>query len=132
VPWPVYTERLITTAVTGVWVPYTVPGGMRAIIKSCMGMCAAGAPGKVHVVCANEYVAAFALPELYTSRHADLLHVAYAGDVVRVFIEGTAGAAAVNGWVLADASGRSSAPPAPATDEEWPPPPSASTASIDR
>lgn len=131
-PWPVYTERLMQVSETNVWRHYTVKQGQRLILKSIVAVYSGtGAGMKVHVVLNDFYVGAFPILVPYESTTKDLLAVAYEGEQLRVFLEGTSGFFVATGWVMADPVGAPldadvlPAPPGagdwPAPDPPWPP-----------
>lgn len=110
-PWPVYTERLLSTSVPNVWATATVPAGQRAIVKSVVSLNSSQTvPLTTHVTIASGYAAAFVIPDYYNAKSLDLLAVAYAGEEIRAYLQGQSGFVLVTGWLLEDPSGRDRSP----------------------
>ena len=115
-PWPVYTERLLATAVPRTWVTATVPAGKRAIIKSVAAINSSTGAMVAHVTTVSNYVVALSVPDLYNTHAVDLLAVAYGGEEIRGYIDAQSGFLLVTGWLLDDPSGARASPLAKGVD----------------
>lgn len=119
-PWPVYSERLLSSNNQAGWQLATVPAGKRALITdiSIVNFTAAANQAQVainQVAVANHL---FQVNELDFHRECRL--VAYAGESYGVWLQVTGLAGTLCGYLLDDPVGRTALPPTVTTLPGWP------------
>jgi hypothetical protein len=105
VPYPVYSERFLSTDLENVWYSYFVPAGKRAVIKSIV---AANVTTSVHecLVYLRGRPVVEQLVQARTTFNPGQLHVvAYAGEEMRVNSSSSGLAVWVSGFLLTNPAG---------------------------
>jgi hypothetical protein len=106
VPWPVYSERLLSTGVMNAWQDFVVPPGTRAVAKWVSAAHWGAAVGELHVQIANAYVYWHYFPADMSVVNVPVLAIAYAGERISVMQMGDSMQTHVSGFLFADPSGR--------------------------
>lgn len=125
-PWPSYSERFLEHSAAGSW-DYYVPAQMRAVVKflSVVSMQTAISVAQVSINGIACYHRQF--PAGGGSVQADLMAVAYQGDLIRLYLSHSDMLGHLSGYVFQDLTGhtgppRAAAPlPSPPPDPVWHP-----------
>lgn len=120
-PWPVYSERFLYTAQENVWVGYTVPLGMRAVVKSVQAANLTSTQREILVYLQDRPVVEHLLQARSSFQSPPLALVAYGGELLKCVSDSTGMAIWVCGYLLDDTSGRTGPPGGNVLDEDPPP-----------
>lgn len=110
-PWPTYSETFVRTTALGVWTVYTVPAGMRAVVKSVLIINSSGSTGQAYVKVGGIYVMSVQFQASDRARLQEMMAVAYAGQKVEVNLRDFAIDATVSGFLFGAAGAASNDPP---------------------
>lgn len=104
-PWPVYTERILSTQTSGVKKHLTVPAGKRIVIKRVTAMAIATGTGYAQLEISGVLAWYRVLPASPSLVNDEILAVAYAGEDIAVLIQTPGMAIATSGFIFADERG---------------------------
>lgn len=119
-PWPVYTERFLSTGQPNQWMDYVVPPGQRAILKWVSASHWGEAGMDLNVTVAAMYVLTHHFPASMSTINVPVLAVAYGGERMSVLMQGESSQCHLSGYLLTDPSGRTGPPAGPAQQPEVP------------
>lgn len=123
-PTGVYSERFLVQNAPLAWKNYRIPSGHRAIVKSVTVSSDAAAGGPVHLYLAGYPLIIASAPVGIASLSYAIYGVAYAGDLLSIYIEPARTYAQVSGYLFVDPSGATAPPPgALVKPSDEPPPP---------
>jgi len=100
--WPVYTERLLSTATHGVWVVVTIPVGKRAVVRNIDAVDGAGGSG-IQVVVGGRYVSLHVF-QAAGEYHFETRAVAYGGETIEAALGSADQQLLVTGYVFDDST----------------------------
>jgi len=104
VPWPVYSTRFVTPATFGVWQYYTVPAGMRAVVKCVLAVGAGTGGGDYWTSVGGAYGPVGSFPgSLETKVHMTTL-VAYQHETIGAMRSTDQVGLTVHGYLFKEAS----------------------------
>jgi hypothetical protein len=116
-----FTERFIASTLQSAWVDYHVPAGYRAVVRNVAATSFVASAGLLQVVAGPTVLAAHDFPAASAFFSFETRAVAYAGEVIRSFMNTGNGAVTICGYLFADNTVRGTQ--LPATDQgPWPPP----------
>lgn len=103
-PWPVYSTRFARTAVQGVWQYYTVPPGMRAVLRCVTAFNGGATAGRVFCTVAGTYIVSASLPAGQSLPIVPWMVVLYSSEELGIFIEVPVSGMTASGFLFADPS----------------------------
>lgn len=108
--WSTYSETFVRAFVPGGWTSYTVPSGMRAVVRSFVYLNNAVDPATVYLRINGHLVWFDASQAPRSSRSIDLRAVAYNGWHIDAYVNPAEVYATVSGFLFHDAQGAQGAP----------------------
>lgn len=106
-----YTERFLSTGISGASIAWYVPAGKRAIVMSVLLENQASGVGTFYVQLNGVNFIFTQLPALSSRQFVDLRLPAYAGEFLAFYLTLDATFAAMSGYLFDDAGGKSIAEP---------------------
>lgn len=100
-PW---STRFVRSGPAGIKVSYSVPPGYRAVIKSVIFATTDGGGGVATAECAGALICIWTAPGPNTQLAASMSQVAYAGELISVFVSKSNMWASAAGYLLQDAA----------------------------
>lgn len=110
-PWPVYSERLLTSVLADTWKYYTVPTDRRAVIRSLSFHNAAAVPLPFYATIGSLVIAKVTIQAAADPKFFDMRHVIYAGEQLGIYCGGTGGHMIASGYVFSSAGQVADEPP---------------------
>lgn len=123
-PAGVYSERFLSVATPGYWNYFTVPSGMRAVVRCISVVVFADPTAAAYVAAGPTYLMARPYPAPTSVVLGDFRVPFYPGEVIGCQVIGADTFCTVSGYLFSEGSNRVAPLPAPAPDPDWPPPPS--------
>lgn len=115
-----YTHRLLRASVGGDFPAYTVPAGMRAVVRNVDGYNGTAAAMNIGCHVAGYYICATAL-QAKAEYHLETRSVAYSGEQIVAFVATTGGTVVVTGYLFSE-SGLARRAPGDYEPDVGPPP----------
>lgn len=122
-PARVYSTRFIHTDTGLVWVGTTVPVGYRAVLKNVAGSSYAGGAVSAHIEVAGIHPFIHTFPGSYSSWSIDCMVVAYQGNYIGAYMNGTGAAITISGYLFDDSGELADVRLDGEPDPDRPPPP---------
>jgi hypothetical protein len=111
VPWPVYSETFVRTTVRDAWVVYTVPSGMRAVVKTIAAVSTSTSIATVTVEVGGVYMTSRAFQASGADFVINTMAVAYSGQLVRALTQGGLAHVSISGFLFGSAGAVQEDPP---------------------
>jgi hypothetical protein len=109
-PWPVYTHRFLVVNIPAAWSYWTVPAGMRAVVKSVTIVNGGTSSTDGAQLRVGSTFLALHNPAAKTTAVLAMTQVAYGGEVLSGWVTGPSTFMSVSGFLFEDPAAAVSAP----------------------